>query len=150
MFFAAAAVYAVFGAVSYAQFQIALHQVREARPALHDTYYVVSHGYFVFHLGIAMAVLGAITWIQARFEALLYPTLTKVLFWVLHIAWIGGTVGRRILALALPMPRRYIDYPDYMEILVLTDAWSSFLSLAALIGLLCVLLWSITARWLAR
>ena len=150
LFFAVAAVYAVFGAVSFAQIQIALSQVREAEPAYHDTYYVVSHGHFLWSIGIAMAVFGTITWIQTRFGAMLYPTLTKILFWVLHVALIGSTSFQRVLAFVLPTPRRYIDYPEFMETYVQISAWSGFLSQVALIGLLCLLLWSIMAKWLAR
>ena len=150
LFFAVAAVYAVFGAVSFAKIQIALSQVREAEPAYHNTYYVVSHGHFLLNIGIAMAVFGAITWIQTRFRAMRYPTLTKILFWVLHVALIGSTSFQGALAFILPKPRRYIDYPEFMETYVLISAWSGFLSQAALIGLLCLLLWSITAKWLER
>ncbi|MFV1728279.1 cbb3-type cytochrome c oxidase subunit I [Phaeobacter sp. JH20_02] len=148
LFFAVAAIYAVFGAVSFAQIQIALSQVREAEPAYHDTYYVVSHGYFLVNIGIAMAVFGAITWVQTRFGAMRYPALTKLLFWILHIALIGSTSFQGVLAFILPKPRRYIDYPELMETYVLISSWSGFLSQAALLGLLCLLLWSITAKWL--
>ena len=80
LFFAVAAVYGIFGAVSFAQIQIVLSQVREAEPAYHDTYYVVSYGHFLVNIGIAMAVFGGITWVQTRFGAMRYPTLTKILF----------------------------------------------------------------------
>ena len=150
LFFAVAAVYAVFSAVSFGQIQIALSQVREAEPAYHDTYYVVSHGHFLWNIGIAMAVFGAITWIQTRFGAMLYPNLTKILFWILHVAFIGSNSFQGVLAFVLPTPRRYIDYPDFMETYVQITAWSGFLSQVALIGLLCLLLWSIVAKWLAR
>ncbi|APX14355.1 cbb3-type cytochrome c oxidase subunit I [Tateyamaria omphalii] len=150
LFFTVAAVYAVFGAVSFAQIQIALGQVREAEPAYHDTYYVVSHGHFLWNIGIAMAVFGAITWMQTRFGAMLYPALTKILFWVLHVALIGSTSFQGVLAFVLPKPRRYIDYPEFMEVYVLVSAWSGSVSQVALVGLLCLLLWSVTAKWLAR
>ncbi|KEJ94343.1 cbb3-type cytochrome c oxidase subunit I [Pseudosulfitobacter pseudonitzschiae] len=150
LFFAVAAVYGVFGAVSFAQIQIALSQVREAEPAYQDTYYVVSHGHFLWNIGIAMAVFGAITWIQTRFGAMLYPALTKILFWVLHVALVGSTSFKGVLAFVLPKPRRYIDYPEFMEIYFLINAWSGLVSQAALVGLLCLLLWSVTAKWLAR
>lgn len=147
LFFAVAAVYAVFGAVSFAQIQIVLSQVREAEPAYHDTYYVVSHGHFLVNIGIAMAVFGTITWVQTRFGAMRYPTLTKILFWVLHIALMASTSFQGALAFILPKPRRYIDYPEFMETYVLISAWSGFLSQVALIGLLILLIWSIIAKW---
>ena len=147
LFFAVAAVYAVFGAVSFAQIQIVLSQVREAEPAYHDTYYVVSHGHFLVNIGVAMAVFGGITWAQTRFGAMRYPTLTKILFWVLHIALMASTSFQGALAFILPKPRRYIDYPEFMETYVLISAWSGFLSQAALLGLLSLLIWSIIAKW---
>lgn len=149
LFFAVAAVYAVFGAVSFAQLQIALSQVQEAEPAYHDTYYVVSHGHFLVNIGIAMAVFGGITWVQTRFGAMRYPALTKLLFWILHIALIGNTIFQGVLASILPKPRRYIDYPEFMETFVLISSWSGLLSQVALMGLICVLLWSTTAKWLS-
>lgn len=147
LFFSVAAVYAVFGAVSFAQIQIALSQVREAEPAYHDTYYVVSHGHFLMSIGIAMTVFGTITWLQTRFGAMRYPTLTKILFWVLHIALMASTSFQGALAFTLPKPRRYIDYPEFMETYVLISAWSGFLSQVALLGLLILLIWSIIAKW---
>lgn len=150
LFLMVAAVYAVFGAVSFAQTQIVLSQVREAEPAYHDIYYVVHHGYFLVNIGIAMAVFGAITWVQTRFGAMRYPTLTKILFWILHIALIGSTSFQGALAFILPRPRRYIDYPEFMETYSLISAWAGLLSQAALLGLLCLLLWSILTKWLAR
>lgn len=149
LFFAVAAVYAVFAAVSFAHIQIALSQVREAEPTYQDTYYVVRHSHFLWNIGIAMAVFGAITWIQTRFGAMLYPNLTKILFWVLHLALVGGTSFQGVLAFVLQTPRRYINYPDFMDTYVQIVAWSGFLSKVALIGLLCLLLWSAMAKWLA-
>ncbi|CTQ48956.1 Cytochrome c oxidase subunit 1 [Jannaschia donghaensis] len=150
LFFAAAVVYGAFGAASFAQVQFVPSQIKQTEPAYHDTYYVVSHGYFTLNLGIAMAVFGAITWVQTRCGAMRYPTLTKILFWVLHIALIGSTAFQGALAFILPDRRRYIDYPELMETYVLTSLWSGFLSQMALLGLLGLLLWSILERWLGR
>jgi heme/copper-type cytochrome/quinol oxidase subunit 1 len=150
LFFAVAGVYAVFGAVSLAIILIVLSQVRETEPAYHDTYYVVSNGNLPWSIGIAMAVFGAITWTQTRFGAMRHPVLTKILFWVLHVALIGSTSFQMGLVFILPKPRRYIDYPEFMEIYALISIWSGHLSQAALIGLFCLLLWSVTTKWLAR
>jgi len=149
LFFTVAAVYAASGAISFAQIQIALSQIREAEPAYHDTYYVVSHGHFLVNIGIAMAVFGTITWVQTRFGAMRYPALTKFLFWILHIALIGSTSFQGVIAFILPKPRGYIDYPELMETYILISSWSGFLSQTALLGLLGLLLWSIIAKWLA-
>lgn len=150
LFFAVAVVYAVFGAVSFAQIQISLNRVREAAPAYHDTYNVVRHAYFLWSMTIAFAVYGVMTWVQTRFGTMRYPTLTKLLFWILHIALIGSISSHGVLAFILPKPRRYIDYPEYMETYLLISAWSGFLSQAALLSLLCLLLWSISAKWVVR
>lgn len=150
LFFAVAVVYAVFGAVNFALIQIFLSQSREAEHAYHDTRYVVSHGYFLVSIGITMAVLGAITWIQTRFGAMRYPALTKILFWILHIAVIGITSTQEVFAFFLPMPRRYVDYPVYVETLNLIILCLVFLSATALLGLTCLLLWSIITKWRAQ
>lgn len=150
LFFAAAVVYGAFGAASFAHIQIVLSQIKQTEPANHDTYYIVSHGHFMVNIGIAMAVFGVITWVQTRFGAMKYPTLTKILFWVLHIALIGSTGFQGALAFILPKPRRYIDYPELMETYVLISSWSGFLSQTASLGLLGLLLWSIMAKWLIR
>lgn len=147
LFFAVAAIYTVFGAVSVVQIQIALSQVQEPEPAIHDTYYLMSHGHFMRTTGIVMAILGTITWIQTRFGAMLYPTLTKILFWVLYIAVFGSTSFDTVIDFVLPTPRRYIDDPDFMQTYFQIKVWSALLSQVALIGLLCLLLWSIVAKW---
>ena len=150
LFFAVATVYAVFGAVGFAQVQIVLSQVRDTESAYRDTYYVVYHRQFLINLGAVMAILGAITWVQTRFDAMRYPALTKLLFWILHIAFIGSTSFQGALAFALPTPRRYIDYPDFMDSYVLISSWSGFLSQAALLGLACLLLESIIVKFRAK
>ena len=122
-FFAAAVVYAAFGAASFGHIQIDLSQIKQTEPAYHDTYYVVSHGHFSMNMGIGMAVYGVITWVQTRFGAMKYPTLTKILFWVFHIALIGTTALQGVLANVLPMPRKYIDYPALIETYILVSSW---------------------------
>ena len=150
LFFAAAVVYAAFGAASFAHIQIVLNQIKQTEPTYHDTYYVVNHGHFSVNMGIGMAVYGVITWLQTRFGAMKYPTLTKILFWVFHIALIGSTAFQGALNFVLPKPRRYIDYPEIMESYILITSWSGFLSQTALVGLLGLLLWSIMAKWLIK
>ncbi len=147
LFFSAALVYAIFGAASFVQVQIFLSQIEDAEPAYHDTYYVVSHGHFSMNLGIAMAVFGLITWVQTRLGAMKYPSLTKILFWLLHIALIGSTAFQGALAFVLPKSGRYIDYPELMETYLLVSSWSGFLASNSLLGLLGLLLWSVFAKW---
>ena len=79
-----------------------------------------------------------------------HPALTKSLFWVLHVALIGSTFFTGLLSFVLAKPRQYIGYQEFVETYVLMSAWSGILSQAALVGLLCLLLWSVIASWLGR
>lgn len=146
LFCAAAIVYAVLGASSIAQVHVFLSQIQKPESALHDTYYVVSHGNFLILNGVVMAVLGAITWVQTRFGLMTYPRLTKALFWVFHIAMMGGSVVQTVLAFLLPVPRRYIDYAEFIQTVTLINTSSGLLSGAALLGLLGLLAWSVIAK----
>ncbi|MCH2075853.1 MAG: hypothetical protein MK180_03050 [Rhodobacteraceae bacterium] len=148
LFLAAAAVYILFGSVSFAQTQLVLSQIRDAEPAYYDTYYVVGDGNFLW--SIVMAACGAITWIQTRFGAMRHPDLTKILFWILHVSLIGSTFLPSLLFVVPPKPRRYIDYQEVMETYASVSAWSGIMSKAALVALLCLLLWSVTAGWFTR
>lgn len=150
LIFAAAVVYLAFGAASFAQIQFGSSQIKATESAYHDTYYVVSHRHFSMNMGIGMAVYGVITWVQTRFGAMKYPTLTKVLFWVFHIALIASTALQGVLAFVLPMPRRYTDYIEFTETYNLISTWFGIVSLTALLGLLGLLLWSVMAKWLVR
>lgn len=146
LFFVVATVYAIFAAISLAQIQIVLRQMRNADPAYHDTYYVVSHDHSLVNIGILMVVLGAITWGQTRFGAMRYSALTKALFWALHISLIGNIAIQALLAFSLPTSPRFIDPPTYIKAVVLIGSlWP-----AALFGLFCLLLWSILVKWRAK
>ncbi|MDP5217139.1 cbb3-type cytochrome c oxidase subunit I [Ruegeria sp. 2205SS24-7] len=147
LFFTAAIVYAIFGVVGFATAQIVLSQVQESEPAHYGSYYVVSHSHFAMSLGIAMALLGAITWVQTRFGAMRHPKLTKVLFWFLHIALIVGNSFQSVLAFILPAPRRYTDYPEFFETYVLVSSWSGITASASVLGLVGLLIWSAIATW---
>lgn len=150
LFFAVAAVYAAFGIGNFAYLQITLNQNTETDKAYQDTYYVVAHGHYLVNAGIQTAIFGAITWVQTRFGSMKHPKLTKTLFWLLNIALIGNTAVQGALTYIFPMPRSYVDYPDYMQTLVLVSSWSGLLSSAVVIALLCLLLWSIMRSWLFK
>ena len=150
LFFVVAAIYAMIGTLNFAYSDILLGHFTETEPEDHDTYYVVSHAHYLGSIGILMAVLGAITWAQTQVGAMRYPALTKGFFWVLHIALIGSTAYQRVLAFNLEKPHRYSNYAVFTETYGLISFLSGFLASAALLGLLCLLLWSFAAKWLVR
>ncbi|MCT4610778.1 MAG: hypothetical protein N4A70_16425 [Pelagimonas sp.] len=146
LFFAVAAVYLLFGAVHWVQMQIAFNQVHEAASAHQDTYYVVGHGYDLMNLGVAMAMSGAITWLQTHFGAMRYPALTKGLFWVLHVGLIlGAGLLSQFFALTTQIHRLFRRHGNLWSV----SAVSAVLSSAAILGLMALLMWSNAAKWRA-
>lgn len=150
LFFVVAAVYAVFGITSFATLQIVLSQSQQSEPTHKNYYYMVSHGYFLLNMCIAMAVVGAIIWVQTRFGAMRYPKLTKILFWVLHVALIGSTSFKGALALVLSEPRRFAENWEFIQTQTLVSSWFGLLGQFAMLGLFCMLLWSILLKWLRQ
>lgn len=150
LFLTAAAIYALFGVANFAKIKITLNQIQDAAPAYHDTYLIVRHGHMITNMGIAMAIIGAIIWVQTRLGAMRYPVLTKLLFWTLHISLIAGMSIRGPLAHMLPQPRKYIDYPEFMETAAMMTSLLGTLSQTALVGLLGLLMWSGVAKWLGK
>jgi heme/copper-type cytochrome/quinol oxidase subunit 1 len=150
IFFAAAAVYGVFGVTSLVKSQIVLSQIPQKEHVFHDAYYIVSHGNYIVSIGIMMAVFGGVTWVQTLYGAMKYPNQTKILFWVFHIAGMGTNLSQGSLSFLLTKPRRYIDYTAFAETYLFINTWSAVISQAALMSLLGLLLWSIMAKWLGR
>ncbi|AAV97112.1 hypothetical protein KQ247_11790 [Ruegeria pomeroyi] len=149
LFAVATLVYAAFGGANFVSTQIVLSNIRETEPAYRDTYYVVNRGYVSLNLGLAMAVFAVLTWLQTRFGAMLYPKITKALFWLLHLGLIGGSAFSTMLVFLLPKPRRFIDYPEFMETFILVGSWATLISSIAVLGLLGLLVWSSALTWLA-
>lgn len=150
LFCAAALAYVALGLAALGQSGIGLVQFNQTDQTYHDTYYVVSRGYHLANTGLGLAVMGLITWAQTRFGAMIYPTLTKVLFWVFHLALVASTFVHLGVAFAFPGPRRYIDYPDFMDTYILAGFWSGHLAQLAFLGLAGLLLWSVAKRLLGR
>lgn len=149
IFAVAMLVYAIFGGMNFIGTQIVLSNVQETEPAYRGTYYVVNRGYVSLNLGLAMAFFAAATWLQNRFRAMLYPKTTKALFWLFHLGLIGSSAFSTVLAFFLPKPRRYIDYPEFMEIFISVSSWASIFSSIAALGLLGLLVWSSFLAWRA-
>jgi len=146
LFAVAALVYVIFGGISFANVQIVLSNIQESEPQVHDTYYVVNRGHVSLNLGIIMAFFAALTWLQTRFGAMLYPRITKGLFWILHLGLIGASSFSTVLTFFIAPPRRYIEYSEYIETFNLVSAWASFASSTAGLGLIGVLIWSAIFR----
>jgi heme/copper-type cytochrome/quinol oxidase subunit 1 len=147
LFAIAALVYAIFGGISFANVQFILSNIQEAEPQVpRDTYYVVNPGHVSMSLGIIMAIVAAVTWLQTRLGAMLYPRITKTLFWILHLGLLGASSFSVILTAFITPPRRYIEYSEYLEAFNLVSTWASIASTIAGLGLICMLIWSVIFR----
>ncbi len=144
LFAVTAGIYAFFAAIGLAGMQLALRALREADPAYGDTYYVFSTMPSAAGFALIMACFAAITWAQTRFGAMLYPTITKTLFWALHLGMLGLTASVTGLWTAAMGPRRYVDYPEFMTTLVTVQMWSWTVAVAAAVGLAVLLVVSST------
>ncbi|MEM9969492.1 MAG: hypothetical protein AAF762_00115 [Pseudomonadota bacterium] len=154
LFTVAAIIYTVFAFISLINVRTALRAAQNADPAYGDTFYVVP----ILGGGIAgastwalvMALFAAVMWAQTRCGALMYPRVTKVLFWGLHLGLLGASTSVTGLWTATVGPRRYVDYPEFMQALVTVHAWSSGIAQMSVIGLVTLLFVSIVMVWRAR
>lgn len=141
LFAVAALTYLACGAIGFMNAKsIILSNAQDSEPLVRDTYYVVNRGHVLLNLAIVMAVLAVLTWLQTYFGAMLYPSITKALFWVLHIGLIGASLFATLIVFVWPQPRRYIDYPEYMEMLANVSSWTTRICAVAVIGLIALLL----------
>ncbi|MEM7076643.1 MAG: hypothetical protein AAF484_16250 [Pseudomonadota bacterium] len=149
LFASAALCYVVIAGISFAEIKLILAQIERAEPAYHDTYYVTHAGNYATSFALAMTFFAATSWLQERYAAMRFPKLTKGFFWLLHLAVLGSAsapiwIGR------LFMPRRYVDYPEYFQIVNWIATGSAALSLFSCVGLLVLLIWSCVAKWRSR
>lgn len=148
-FAAAALVYLIFGTMNFAETQIILSNVRQTEASLHDTYYVVSTSNGFFYFGLLMAFCATLTSVQTRFGAMKYPKMTKALFWPFHLGFIATNSAAVILSLVWPLPRRYVDYPEYYEAVNRFSSLALLVSIGALLFLVLLLVWSLAIKWRA-
>ena len=147
LFAVAALVYAIFGSVNFINTKFILNIISGSELQLNDTYYVINPGSTSLNHGLIMGLLACFTWIQTRFGAMRFPRATRALFWPFHLGLIGASSSGIVLRTLLPMPRRYIDYPEYIEVLNRVSSWGLLCSAIACLALAGLLIWSITLRW---
>jgi len=135
--------YAICGCAGLLETKFAFGIATSTEQAFRDSYHVWSRAHLWLNLGLVMALLAAISWLQTRFGAMLYPGITKVLFWLFHFSLIANFLYPTVLAFFLPDPQRYFLYPSWMQLHQEIGRWASFGSYIAIIGLLALLVWSI-------
>lgn len=144
LFFTAALTYLLCGAIGFVSIKsVVLGNAQ-------DTYYVVNRGHILLNLAIVMAFFAVLTWLQTYFGAMLYPSATKALFWLLHIGLIGASLFATLIVFVWPQPRRYIDYPEYMDMLANVSSWTTRICAIAGIGLIVLFLVSAVQTRIAR
>jgi len=146
-FFAFAALfYAIGGAINLASVEIARNILQGPKPQFHDTYYVVKPGYISLNHGVIMAAFAALTWLQTRLNAMLYPRITKALFWLLHLGLSASSSIATGLTSFFTMPRRYVDYPEMITRVNLIGQWGAIATIVATVCLFALFVWSFVAR----
>ncbi len=146
-FAVAATAYAIGGAVHLAA--LTLPVARPTTPVNHDTYYVVAHSFFPLSSAIFFAQLGGAIWLQSRLGFLRFVRMTKAAFWLLHAGWLGGFAATAFAAELFTMPRRYIEYPEYVAQITRIATWSGLITTIAVLALIALLLAGIIARALS-
>jgi len=146
-FAVAATAYAVGGAVHLAA--SSLPAAPTTTPTFRDTYYVVKYFHYLLSTAIVFALLGGAIWLQSRLGFLRFVRMTKTAFWLLHVGWLGGFAVTVFGAALFTMPRRYIEYPEYVAQITRIATWSSHLTQIALLALIALLLAGVIARVLS-
>lgn len=111
---------------------------------------MVNRGHILLNLAIVMAFFAVLTWLQTYFGAMLYPSATKALFWLLHIGLMGASLFATLIVFVCPQQRRYIDYPEYMDMLANVSSWTTCICAIAIIGLIALFLVSAVQTRIAR
>jgi len=109
-----------------------LDSLARSDPYFQDNYYVVVHlEYGLFVTGVFCA-LAMVQWLKQRLDRE-DPRWTRGLFWILLLSIIGSRLVE-MLAIPFAMPRRYLDYPADLRVLMETGRILHLVSVAAFLG----------------
>jgi cytochrome c oxidase subunit I len=112
--------------------------------ALHDTYYVVAHFHYVLSLGAVFALFAGFYYWIGKMSGRQYPEwMGQVHFYVTFIGVNLIFFPQHFLGLA-GMPRRYPDYPDALEGFNRISSYGAYLSFAATIFFVFVVIYTLT------
>ena len=147
LFAATAVVYVVIGGTGFLENQHVVSSQQSNVSALSDTYYVVAPAVYYIGLGVVMGCFAALTWLQTRWGAMVYPRATVALFWLLHLAMIAANSIAVLFSFVAPLPRRYTEYSEYFALVNRISAWSALMTSVAVLLLIALMIWSVYRRW---
>ncbi|NSX56857.1 hypothetical protein [Parasulfitobacter algicola] len=126
LFVLTSGIYAIFGAIILLVSISTDHQPSASDLSGHDTYYIISHGYYYFGYAAVLIIPAGLLWFQAKLGALFYKRITFGLFWVTNLSGITAIIIIDAL-MPLAIPRRYIEYDGtFMKLNLFLD-WLSLI-----------------------